>query len=173
LAIVSRARDTNLDGPIQVKTSSDHDSTKRQSGLSGDRRTGCARRGAISGKSRPRPVRERRAGVGGRERSDDQWVLASELSVACGPDAADALAATTGRSGLTNLVVRIAKGLGLTNEESEVKEHFTEGIRAGKLLLAVHVQGDERKAIARQILAENGAGSMVYLDKFTLEVLQR
>jgi len=99
--------------------------------------------------------------------------LASELSVACGQDAADNLAAATGRSGITGLVIRIAKGLGLTNEEAEVKDHFTQALREGKLVLSAHVQDDERKAVARRIVVEMGAGSVIYLGRFTIEVLQR
>ena len=99
--------------------------------------------------------------------------LASELSVACGKAAADSLAATTGRSGITGLVIRIAKGLGLTNEEAEVKDHFTQALREGKLVLSAHVEGDERKAVARRIVLEMGAGSVIFLGQFTIEVLQR
>lgn len=99
--------------------------------------------------------------------------LPSEVSVACGNAAADDLAATTGRSGITGLVIRVAKGLGLTNEEAEVKDHFTQALREGKLVLSAHVEDDERKAVARRIVQEMGAGTVIYLGQFTIEVLQR
>jgi hypothetical protein len=45
----------------------------------------------------------------------------SDLDVACGTERADALRASTGRSGLANLAIRIADQLGIKNTEMEAK----------------------------------------------------
>lgn len=95
----------------------------------------------------------------------------SEIDVACGVAAADRLKATTGRGGLTDLLMRIAQHIGLENEETEAKALYEQALRDGKFALRVVTPTDERKDRAKQILAEHGATSVNYFGRYTIEVL--
>lgn len=51
--------------------------------------------------------------------------LDSEIEVVSGQAAADALDASTGRTGLAHLAVRLAERLHVANDETAVKERYT------------------------------------------------
>ena len=99
--------------------------------------------------------------------------LDSEVGVACGQDAAEALDASTGRTGVTDLVLRIAKRLGLPNEESEMKGRYEDALRDGHFVVSVLAPTDERKDLAAKVLAENGANYITFLGRFQFEVIRR
>lgn len=95
--------------------------------------------------------------------------LASEIQVTVGSAAADALSASTGRSGLLNLAVRIAESIGYENAEMQVKESAERALRDGRFVITVAAAGDERKDAAARILEANGAHGVAYLGRFTVE----
>jgi hypothetical protein len=99
--------------------------------------------------------------------------LPAEISVASGQVAADALGATTGRGGLTNIVIRVARSLGLQNEESETKDRYEQALRDGHYVVAVQAPTDARKELAAQLLASRGGRLISFLGRRTIEHLSR
>jgi hypothetical protein len=97
--------------------------------------------------------------------------LDSEVTVACGRGAADALGANTGRTGLAHLVIRIAQYFGLPNEESEMKARYEDALRHGRFVVLVSAPTDERKKLASKVLAEHGAKYITFLGRFQFEVI--
>ena len=95
--------------------------------------------------------------------------LASEIQVTAGSTAAHALNASTGRSGILNLAVRIAETFGYANAEMQVRESAERALHDGHFLMTVAAAGDERKDAAARILQANGAHSVAYLGRFTVE----
>ena len=63
--------------------------------------------------------------------------LDSEIKVACGNAAADALNASADFSGITGLVTRVAARLGMHTEETGLKNRYAKAMRAGKYVVAV------------------------------------
>ena len=64
--------------------------------------------------------------------------------------------ASTGRTGLAGLAIRIAEKLGIENDEMAAKEHYEQALRDGRFLVAVSAPTDERRALAASLLRENG-----------------
>ncbi|MBW8769346.1 MAG: hypothetical protein JF589_06315 [Gemmatimonadetes bacterium] len=93
----------------------------------------------------------------------------SDLDVACGTERADALRASTGRSGLANLAIRIADQLGIKNTEMEAKARYEEAMRAGGYVLRVSAPTDEQKSQVVEALQRHGAHGISYFSKFTIE----
>jgi hypothetical protein len=94
--------------------------------------------------------------------------LTSELGVSCGTAAADALDATTGRTGLAGLAIRIAEKLGIENDEMAVKERYEQALRDGRFVVAISAPTEERKALAAKILQENGGHFVNFLGRYTM-----
>jgi hypothetical protein len=99
--------------------------------------------------------------------------LQSEVTVTSGPAAADALRASTGRTGLAHLAIRIAERFGVNDEEMEAKASYEQALRDGKLVVGVLAPTDERKELAARILREHGARPINFLGKLTIEPLER
>ena len=99
--------------------------------------------------------------------------LESEVSVVSGQPAADALNASTGRTGFTDLVLRVARRLGLENNETETKNQYEEAMRDGHYVVGVFTPTDARKELAAQLLATHGARFINFLGKFSIERLGR
>lgn len=95
--------------------------------------------------------------------------LDSELDAHCGAAAADAVAASTGRTGLANLAVRIAERLGIEDDEMEFKRAYEEALRGDKCVIAVDAPSDERKERAVELLRAQGAHTISYHGRFTIE----
>ena len=97
--------------------------------------------------------------------------LASEVHVACGSDAADALRATTGRTGLANVAIRIAQRLGVANNEMEGKPAYEKALAEGRFVLAVDAPTDTRRELATSLLREHNAHAVAFLGRYSIEKL--
>lgn len=97
--------------------------------------------------------------------------LASEVHVACGSDAAEKLRATTGRSGLANVAIRIAQRLGVANNEMEVKAAYEKALAEGRFVLAVDAPTDTRRDLATSLLREHNAHAVAFLGRYSIEKL--
>lgn len=95
--------------------------------------------------------------------------LESELDVGAGEQLADAVGATTGRGGWSDLAMRFANRLGVPNDESIMKDRYEQALRDGHFVVTVLVPTDERKNVAARILAEHGAHFINYLGRLTIE----
>jgi hypothetical protein len=97
--------------------------------------------------------------------------LRSEIHVATGAANADALDATTGRSGLAGMLIRLAEKIGVTDEEMETKDRYERAMRENRFVVAIAAATEERKARASEILRDNGAHTVSYFGKRTIEHL--
>ena len=95
--------------------------------------------------------------------------LASEIEVATGAAVADAVHASTGRTGLAALAVRIAERLGVQDEEMEFKAHYEQALRDGRYVVMVKAPTEERKTRATDVLRTHGAHSVSFHGRFTIE----
>jgi hypothetical protein len=93
--------------------------------------------------------------------------LESELHVTTGQAAADRLDASTGRSGLAGLAIRIAETLGIENDEMQLKSRYEDAMRDGHFVIAVAAATDERKGRAAELLREHGAHTVASFGRFT------
>lgn len=95
--------------------------------------------------------------------------LRSEIHIGTGAATADALDATTGRSGLAAMLTRLAEKIGVTNEEIEAKNQYEEAMRNDRFVIAVAAPTDDRKARALQVLQQHGAHTIAYFGSHTIE----
>lgn len=94
--------------------------------------------------------------------------LASEVEVVCGPAAADALAKSTGRTGLTNLAMRVAERFGVWDDEMEMKARYEQALRDGRFLVSTLAPTEERRALAARILEDHGGHLINFLGRFSI-----
>jgi hypothetical protein len=99
--------------------------------------------------------------------------LRSEIEVLYGEAAADRLDATTGRTGLADLAMRLVAALGMPDDETIMKEHYEQALRQGHFLVLVLTPTEERKALATRVLAQYGGRFVNFLGRFTIERLVR
>jgi predicted aspartyl protease len=97
--------------------------------------------------------------------------LESEIGVICGQPAADKLRANTGRTGMTNISMRVAEKLGMPDEETQIKNRYADSLEAGDFVVAVKVVTDERKEVATRLLKDNGGHSINFFGRFVIETM--
>lgn len=97
--------------------------------------------------------------------------LPAEVSIACGPEAADAVGASSGRGGLAGLANSIADWIGIENKEMEIKGRYEQAMRDGRYVVRVAAPTDERKDRAAEILAAHGAHTVTFHGRFTIEAI--
>ena len=95
--------------------------------------------------------------------------MESELEVATGSAIADAVHASTGRTGLARLAVQLADKLGVQDEEMEFKQHYEQAMRDGRFVVMVKAPSDLRKQRAMELLNEHGAHAVSFHGRFTIE----
>ena len=97
--------------------------------------------------------------------------MESEIQYGTGATAADELDASTGRTGLTALLIRLAEHIGVTDEEMEMKNRYEQAMRDNKFVVSVAAPTDERKQRATEMLRAHGAHAMAYYGKRTIEFI--
>jgi hypothetical protein len=95
--------------------------------------------------------------------------LVSEVEVTCGQAQAERVAASTGRRGLLDLVIRVAERLGLADDEIETKGRYEQALRDGGLIVSVLASTDERKARAADVLRAHGGHLITFFGRLTIE----
>ncbi len=95
--------------------------------------------------------------------------LDSEVDALCGRAQAERLAASSGRRGLLDRIVRVAEHLGVRDDEMETKARYEQALREGKTVLAVLAPTDERKALAAGILKAHGGHFINFFGRSTIE----
>lgn len=99
--------------------------------------------------------------------------LASEIAVGTGQATGDALDASTGRTGLAHLAIRVAEHLGISNDEMDMKDRYEQALRDGQFVIAILAPSDARKELAAQMLRAHGAHFVNFLGRFTIESMHR
>jgi hypothetical protein len=97
--------------------------------------------------------------------------LDSEIHYGTGATAADELGASTGRTGLTSLLIRLAEHIGVVDEEMEMKHRYEQAMRDDKFVISVAAPTEERKERATEILRAHGAHAIAYYGKQTIEFI--
>jgi hypothetical protein len=92
----------------------------------------------------------------------------SDIGVRCGEAMADALAAGSGRTGLSDLVMRFSEWIGLTNDEMAVKNRYEAALRDGQFIVSVAAETDERRDDAARLVREHGAHFVNFLGQYTM-----
>lgn len=95
--------------------------------------------------------------------------MTSEIRVHCGVESADALKASTGRTGLAGLAIRIAERIGVDNIEMEFKSSYEQAMRDGQFVVLVAAATAERKDRAMQLLTEHGAHTVTFHGRYSIE----
>jgi hypothetical protein len=99
--------------------------------------------------------------------------MQSELGVRYGEAMADAVAATSGRTGLSDLAMRFTDWIGLSNDEMEVKNRYEAALRDGHYVISVAAGTDERRDVAARILSDHGGHFVNFLGRHTMQVMVR
>lgn len=97
--------------------------------------------------------------------------LESEVNVSAGEGIADALGASTGRTGWADLAMRFTERIGLPNDESLMKRRYEDALREGHYVVAVLAATDERKEHAARIIAEHGGHFVNHLGRFSIQAM--
>jgi hypothetical protein len=95
--------------------------------------------------------------------------LAEEIRVGTGAARADAVHASTGRSGLANIAVRIAERLGIENSEMEFKAHYEQAMRDGRFVIIIEAATEPRKERATEVLRQHGAHAVSFHGRYNIE----
>jgi hypothetical protein len=97
--------------------------------------------------------------------------LATEVNVTSGRAAADALDASTGRTGLADLAIRVAERIGIANDEMAVKDRYEQALRDGRFVVSALAPTDERRTLAAQILRDHGGHFINFLGRRTITAM--
>jgi hypothetical protein len=95
--------------------------------------------------------------------------LKSEIQVLHGQAAAEKMRASTGRSGLTGLAMRLVASIGMPDDETAVKNRYAHALADGRILVMVEALTDERKELAAKLLREHGGKFVNFLGRYTIE----
>jgi len=97
--------------------------------------------------------------------------LTSETESRTGAQNADDLHASTGRTGIANLLLRFAERIGAADEELETKHRYEQAMRDNRFVVAVATPTEERKELASQLLRSHGAHTITFFGKHTIEYI--
>jgi len=97
--------------------------------------------------------------------------LDSEVNVSAGEGVADALSATTGRTGWADIAMRLTERVGLPNDEMLMKRQYEEALRDGHYVLSVLALTDDRKDRAARIIADHGGHYINFLGRFSIQAM--
>ena len=99
--------------------------------------------------------------------------LRSEIVVVRGEAAAERLGESTGRTGFTDLAMRLAAALSMPDDETMVKDGYERALRDGHFVILVLAPTEDRKKLAARSLEEGGGHFVNFLGRFTIEALVR
>lgn len=95
----------------------------------------------------------------------------SEIEVVYGQAAADRVSASTGRSGIANIAIRLAEKIGLPNDETTLRRRYEEALRDGAFVIAVLAPTPYRKVLASQVIHDHGGTFIHFFGEHTFEVM--
>ncbi len=97
--------------------------------------------------------------------------LESEVSLGSGPELADRIRATSGRSGLVGRILEVLDRFGAAGDEIDDRHEYEQALREGAVTVLVFAPTDERKMRAAEILRLHGGHFIKFFGKLKIEQL--
>jgi hypothetical protein len=97
--------------------------------------------------------------------------LESEVSLGSGPELADRIRATSGRSGLVGRILEVLDRFGAGGDEIDDRHEYEQALRDGAFTVLVLAPTEERKLRAAEILRLHGGHFINFFGKLEIEQL--
>ena len=97
--------------------------------------------------------------------------LESEVSLGSGPELADRIRASSGRSGLIGRILQVLDRRGANGDEMDDRHEYEQALREGAVTLLVLAPTAERKQRAAEILRLHGGHFINFFGKLEIEQL--
>jgi hypothetical protein len=97
--------------------------------------------------------------------------LESEVSLGSGPELADRIRATSGRSGLVGRILEVLDRFGAAGDEIDDRHEYEQALREGAVTVLVFAPTDERKMRAAEILRLHEGHFIKFFGKLKIEQL--
>jgi hypothetical protein len=97
--------------------------------------------------------------------------LESEVSLGSGPELADRIRATSGRSGLVGRILEVLDRFGAGGDEIDDRHEYEQALRDGAVTLLVLAPTEKRKLRAAEILRLHGGHFINFFGKLDIEQL--
>lgn len=98
--------------------------------------------------------------------------LKSEIQAVHGQAPAEKLRASTGRTGVAGLAMRLIASIGMPNHETAMKDRYAQALTDGRIVVLVEALTDERRELAAKLLREHGGAFVNFLGRYTIEPLR-
>jgi hypothetical protein len=95
--------------------------------------------------------------------------LESEVSLGSGPELADRVRSTSGRSGLVGRILEVLDRFGAAGDEIDDRHEYEQALREGAVTVLVFVPTGERKQRAAEILRLHGGSFIKFFGKLKIE----
>jgi hypothetical protein len=97
--------------------------------------------------------------------------LESEVTLGSGPELADRIRATSGRSGLVGRILQVLDRIGAGGDEMDDRHEYEQAIRDGAVNVLVLAPTEERKQRAAEILRLHGGHFINFFGRLKIEQL--
>ena len=97
--------------------------------------------------------------------------LESEVTLGSGPELADRIRATSGRSGLVGRILQVLDRLGAGGDEMDDRHEYEQALRDGAVNILVLAATEERKQRAAAILRQHGGHFINFFGRLKIEQL--
>jgi hypothetical protein len=97
--------------------------------------------------------------------------MESEVSLGSGPELADRIRATSGRSGLVRRILQVLDRMGAARDGIDDTHKYEQALREGAVILLVLAPTEERKLRAAEILRLHGGHFINFFGKLEIEQL--
>jgi hypothetical protein len=97
--------------------------------------------------------------------------LESEVALGSGPELADRIRATSGRSGLVGRILQVLDRMGAAGDEIDDRHEYEQALREGAVTLLVLAPTAERKQRAAEILRLHGGHFIHFFGRLEIEQL--
>jgi hypothetical protein len=97
--------------------------------------------------------------------------LESEVTLISGPELADRIGATSGRSGLVGRILQVVDRFGAGGDEVDARHEYEQALRDGRVNVLVLTPTEERKQRAAEILRQHGGHFINFFGRLEIEQL--
>jgi hypothetical protein len=93
------------------------------------------------------------------------------VTLACGPELADRIRATSGRPGLVGRILEVLDGFGAAGDEIDHRHEYEQALREGAVNVLVVAPTEERRQRAAEILRQHGGHFINFYGRLRIEQL--